>query len=39
MVVINEMIPIAVRSVKGWADFYGAARFVSSAILTWASGG
>ena len=39
VVVINEMIPIAVRSVKGWAGFYGAARFVLSAILTWASGG
>ena len=39
VVVINEMIPIAVRSVKGWAGIYGAAGFVFSAILTWASGG
>ena len=39
VVVINEMIPIAVRSVKGWAGFYGAAGFVFSAILTWANGG
>ncbi len=39
VVVINEMIPIAVRSVKGWAGIIGAAGFVFSAILTWASGG
>lgn len=39
VVVINEMIPIAVRSVKGWAGIIGAAGFVFSAILTWAAGG
>jgi ZIP family zinc transporter len=39
VVVINEMIPIAVRAVKGWAGIIGAAGFVFSAILTWAAGG
>jgi ZIP family zinc transporter len=39
VVVINEMIPIAVRSVRGWAGIIGAAGFVFSAILTWAAGG
>lgn len=39
VVVINEMIPIAVRSVKGYAGMIGAAGFVFSAALTWASGG
>lgn len=39
VVVINEMIPIAVRSIKGWAGIIGAAGFVFSAFLTWASGG
>lgn len=39
VVVINEMIPIAVRSVKAWAGLIGAAGFVFSAILTWAAGG
>jgi ZIP family zinc transporter len=39
VVVINEMIPIAVRSVKAWAGIIGAAGFVFSAILTWAAGG
>lgn len=39
VVVINEMIPIAVRSVKGWAGIIGAAGFVFSALLTWISGG
>jgi ZIP family zinc transporter len=39
VVVINEMIPIAVRAVKGWAGIIGAAGFVFSALLTWASGG
>ena len=39
VVVINEMIPIAVRSVKGWAGIIGAAGFVFAAILTWAAGG
>lgn len=39
VVVINEMIPIAVRSVKGYAGMIGAVGFVFSAALTWASGG
>lgn len=39
VVVINEMIPIAVRSVKGYAGLIGAAGFVFSAGLTWATGG
>ena len=39
VVVINEMIPIAVRSIKGWAGIIGAAGFVFSAVLTWAAGG
>jgi ZIP family zinc transporter len=39
VVVINEMIPIAVRSVKKWAGIIGAAGFVFSAGLTWAAGG
>jgi ZIP family zinc transporter len=39
VVVINEMIPIAVRSVKAWAGVIGAAGFVFSAALTWAAGG
>jgi len=39
VVVINEMIPIAVRSIKGWAGIIGTAGFVFSAFLTWASGG
>lgn len=39
VVVINEMIPIAVRAVKGWAGILGAAGFVFSAVLTWISGG
>lgn len=39
VVVINEMIPIAVRSVQKWAGMIGAAGFVFSAGLTWVSGG
>ena len=39
VVVINEMIPIAVRSVKGWAGIIGATGFVFAAMLTWLSGG
>lgn len=39
VVVIDEMIPIAVRAIKGWAGMIGSAGFVFSAILTWASGG
>jgi hypothetical protein len=37
--VIDEMIPIAVRSIKGWAGIVGVGGFVFSAALTWASGG
>lgn len=39
VVVIDEMIPIAVRAIKGWAGIIGTAGFVFSAFLTWASGG
>jgi zinc transporter ZupT len=39
VVVINEMIPIAVRNVKNWAGVIGAAGFVFSAGLTWFAGG
>jgi zinc transporter ZupT len=39
VVVINEMIPIAVRNIKGWAGIIGTGGFVFSAFLTWASGG
>jgi ZIP family zinc transporter len=38
VVVINEMIPIAVRNVKNWAGVIGAAGFVFSAGLTWFAG-
>jgi ZIP family zinc transporter len=37
VVVVNEMVPIAVRGVKRWAGVLAAAGFVFSAILTWAS--
>ncbi len=39
VVVINEMVPIAVRAIKGWAGVIASAGFVFSAALTWASGG
>ena len=39
VVVINEMIPIAVRNIKHWAGIIGVAGFVFSAGLTWATGG
>jgi len=39
VVVINEMIPIAVRNIKGWAGIIGTGGFVFSAFLTWATGG
>ena len=38
VVVVNEMVPIAVRGVQRWAGVLAAAGFVFSAILTWASG-
>ena len=39
VVVINEMIPIAVRNIKGWSGIIGTGGFVFSAFLTWATGG
>lgn len=36
VVVVNEMVPIAVRGAKRWAGPMAAAGFVFSAILTWA---
>lgn len=39
VVVVNEMIPIAVRGAEKWAGVLAAAGFVFSAALTWASGG
>ena len=39
VVVVNEMIPIAVRGVKRWAGVIAAVGFVFSAGLTWATGG
>ncbi len=39
VVVVNEMVPIAVRGARRWAGVLAAAGFVFSAILTWASGG
>lgn len=37
VVVIDEMIPIAVRFIKGWAGILGVGGFVFSAVLTWMS--
>lgn len=39
VVVVNEMVPIAVRGAKRWAGVMAAAGFVFSAAMTWASGG
>jgi len=39
VVVVNEMVPIAVRGAKHWAGVLAAAGFVFSAALTWATGG
>lgn len=39
VVVVNEMVPIAIRGVKRWAGVYAAVGFVFSAAMTWASGG
>lgn len=39
VVVVNEMVPIAVRGAKRWAGVLAAAGFVFSAALTWATGG
>lgn len=39
VVVVNEMVPIAVRGAKRWAGPLAAAGFVFSAAMTWASGG
>lgn len=39
VVVVNEMIPIAIRGVARWAGVIASAGFVFSAALTWATGG
>jgi ZIP family zinc transporter len=39
VVVVNEMVPIAVRGAKKWAGVLAAAGFVFSAAMTWVSGG
>lgn len=39
VVVVNEMVPIAVRGAKHWAGPLACAGFVFSAGLTWLSGG
>lgn len=39
VVVVNEMVPIAVRGAKRWAGVLAAGGFVFSAALTWVSGG
>lgn len=39
VVVVNEMVPIAVRGAQRWAGVLAAAGFVFSAAMTWASGG
>jgi len=38
VVVVNEMVPIAVRGAKRWAGVLAAAGFVFSAAMTWISG-
>ncbi len=38
VVVVNEMIPIAVRGVRRWSGVLAAAGFVFAAAMTWASG-
>ena len=37
VVVVNEMVPIAIRGVQRWAGVLAAAGFVFSAALTWAT--
>jgi ZIP family zinc transporter len=39
VVVVNEMVPIAVRGARRWAGVLAALGFVFSAAMTWASGG
>ncbi len=39
VVVINEMVPIAIRGVQRWAGVIAASGFVFSAAITWTSGG
>lgn len=39
VVVVNEMIPIAIRGIKRWAGVVASCGFVFSAGLTWISGG
>ena len=38
VVVVNEMIPIAVRGVRRWSGVLAAAGFVVAAVMTWVSG-
>lgn len=39
VVVVNEMVPIAIRGVHRWAGVLAAAGFVFSAAMTWATSG
>jgi ZIP family zinc transporter len=39
VVVVNEMVPIAVRGVSRWAGVLAACGFVFAAAMTWATGG
>ena len=39
VVVVNEMVPIAVRGAARWAGVMAALGFVFAAAMTWASGG
>lgn len=39
VVVVNEMVPIAVRGVSRWAGVLAAGGFVFSALMVWISGG
>lgn len=39
VVVVNEMVPIAIRGIQRWAGVMAASGFVFSAGITWISGG
>ncbi len=39
VVVVNEMVPIAIRGIQRWAGVIAASGFVFSAAITWISGG
>jgi ZIP family zinc transporter len=39
VVVVNEMVPIAIRGIQRWAGVVAASGFVFSAAITWLSGG